>query len=104
MITPVEAGKSTSFPISLPSTVIRPEVSGINPHMHFISIVLPLPLRPTIPTISPSPASKFMLSNITFLLIVRHAFSTFITLSIRFTSLTLPHQDICVLTFSVISM
>jgi len=53
MIAPRFSGTSISFPIFLPFTVTLPCVTGTKPHIHFISIVFPEPLRPISPCIFP---------------------------------------------------
>ena len=53
MMTPIFGGISTSLPTRLPSTRISPDVGRMKPQMHFMSTVLPEPLRPISPWICP---------------------------------------------------
>ena len=71
MIIPISFGKSTSLPTRLPSTTTSPWVGLMNPQMHFISMVLPEPLRPISPWILPSSKDTFMCLSISVLPRVR---------------------------------
>ena len=78
MIIPIFSGKSQSLPTCLPFTQIVPLVGLINPHMHFISIVLPLPFLPISPCILPCSKETLTFFSISVFFIERS--SSFISI------------------------
>ena len=63
MMMPRLGGKSRSLPTLMPFTVTLPLSGRRKPQMHFIRTVLPLPLLPTTPAISPGGIERLTSSS-----------------------------------------